>query len=224
MDQPIFENAVPILSNILGPNAVAGMLAVFNLAFNTIASASEAVLNNVNAPHSSHSDSNYQAKQTYFSSTSSNGDSSSSTFQSQLFTYLSTCLTSLNAAFATLTDSDTPLTTYIAIALLSYLAFRIVYGFVSWIVRSVINLIKVSILITALTSLLWFIFTVTTVGDDDNDLINNTGGRRAGQQQPFAGNSNNNNHGSKNPILTLVGKFKAEYQRQQQHVQNAHHF
>ncbi|KAG0358491.1 hypothetical protein BG005_002277 [Podila minutissima] len=211
MNQPIFEGALPILSNILGNNTVAGLLAVFNLALNTITSATESVHD---ADHNNH----FRRSQTYFSSSSTTNHNQntqdSSTFQSQVFSYFVTAFASLNAMFASITDSDTPLTTYIAVALLSYLVFRIVYGFICWIVRSVINLIKVSIMITALTTLLWFIFTVTTVGDDD--VI---GG---GEGATYA----NTNKRQKDPISSFVtniqSKFKSEYQRQQQHVQNAH--
>ncbi|KAG0095334.1 hypothetical protein BGZ93_006035 [Podila epicladia] len=199
MNQPILEGALPILSNILGNNTVAGILAVFNLALNTIASATE-------------------RSQAYFSSSSTTNHNQntqdSSAFQSQVLSYLATAFASLNAMFASITHSDTPLTTYIAVALLSYLVFRIVYGFICWIVRSVINLIKVSIMITVLTTLLWFIFTVTTVGDDD--VIG------AGEATTYT----NTNKRQKDPISSFVssiqGKFKSEYQRQQQHVQNAH--
>ncbi|KAG0033521.1 hypothetical protein BGZ81_008220 [Podila clonocystis] len=207
MNQPILEGALPLLSNILGNNTVAGLLAVFNLALNTITSATESVHDaDPNAHH-------FKRSQTYFSSFSTNHNQNtqdSSAFQSQVFGYLATAFASINAMFASITDSDTPLTTYIAVALLSYLVFRIVYGFICWIVRSVINLIKVSIMITTLTTLLWFIFTVTTVGDDEV-----VGGTYA-----------NTNKRQKDPISSFVsniqGKFKSEYQRQQQHVQNAH--
>ncbi|KAG0032426.1 hypothetical protein BGZ82_006557 [Podila clonocystis] len=207
MNQPILEGALPILSNIFGNNTVAGLLAVFNLALNTITSATESVHNaDPNAHH-------FKRSQTYFSSSSTNHNQNtqdSSAFQSQVFSYLATAFASINAMFASITDSDTPLTTYIAVALLSYLVFRIVYGFICWIVRSVINLIKVSIMITALTTLLWFIFTVTTVGDDE----------------VVGGTYTNTNKRQKDPISSFVsniqGKFKSEYQRQQQHVQNAH--
>lgn len=210
MNQPILEGALPILSNILGNNTVAGLLAVFNLALNTITSATESV-------HDADPNANFKRSQTYFSSSTMNHNQNtqdSSAFQSKVFSYLATTFASLNAMFASITDSDTPLTTYIAVALLSYLVFRIVYGFICWIVRSVINLIKVSIMITALTTLLWFIFTVTTVGDDE---VLGGGATTA-----------NTNKRQKDPISVFVsniqGRFKSEYQRQQQHVQNAHVF
>ncbi|KAF9381183.1 hypothetical protein CPB97_007906 [Podila verticillata] len=205
MNQPILEGALPILSNILGNNTVAGLLAVFNLALNTINSATESV-------HDSNANSNFKrTTQTYFSSSSNHNQNTqdSSAFQSQFLSYLSTAFATLNAMFASITDADTPLTTYIAIALLSYLAFRVVYGFVCWIVRSVINLIKVSIMITVLTTLLWFIFTATTIDDGE-----------------VGGATYANTNKRKDPISSFVSnvqtKFQSEYQRQQQHVQNAH--
>lgn len=207
MNQPILEGALPILSNILGNNTVAGLLAIFNLALNTINSATESV-------HDSDANHNFKRNtQTYFSSSSSNHNQNtqdSSAFQSLFFSYISTAFATVNAMFASITDANTPLRTYIAIAFLSYLAFRIVYGFVCWIVRSVINLIKVSIMITALTTLLWFIFTATSVdnGEVGGDATYSSTNKRKDPISSFLGN--------------VQTKFKSEYQRQQQHVQNAH--
>ncbi|KAF9430511.1 hypothetical protein BGZ94_006457 [Podila epigama] len=213
MNQPIFEGALPILSNILGNNTVAGILAVFNLAVNAATSVVDTV-SHTQFKHNAYSQyqqehHNQQRFSSYREHFNFKHDYDSTSLQSQLLNYLATTFATLNSVFSSVTGADTPLTTYIAVALLSYLVFRIVYGFICWIIRSVINLIKVSIMITALTTLLWFIFNVTSVGEDDG--------------RPYSSyNSARHNDPISKFLSNVQEKLKSEFQRQQQYVQNAH--
>ncbi|KAG0376363.1 hypothetical protein BGX24_007856 [Mortierella sp. AD032] len=220
MDQNIIQGAIPLLSSVLGNNTVAGMMAVFNLALNTINTASETI--NKHAPTQDNSFSyqqQQQYRQTTFNQKTNDQDSGEQQqkFASTVMSSLAMVFGTLNTTFASLTQSETPLTTYILVAVLSYIAFRIVYGFVSWIVRSVINLIKMSIIITVVTTLLWFVINVTSpqeCGDNDSGTC---GFNAAGQPQ---------NSRAQDPISRgfnyLQSRFQAEYHRQQQFVQNQH--
>ncbi|KAF9339686.1 hypothetical protein BGZ91_005077 [Linnemannia elongata] len=136
-------------------------------------------------------------------------------FASTIMSTLAMVFGTLNSTFASLTHSETPLTTYILVAVLSYIVFRIVYGFVSWIVRSVINLIKMSIIITVVTSLLWFVINVTSPQDcdtSDGSTCYNAG----------AGGQNRGKDPISKGFSYLQTRYQAEYNRQQQYLQNQH--
>lgn len=205
---------MPILSSVLGNNTVAGMMAVFNLALNTFNSASEEL-----NKHSSQEKLSYQQQQQYRQTTFNQGqgqgqDQKEHQFASTIVSTLAMVFGTINSTFASLTHSETPLTTYILVAALSYIVFRIVYGFVSWIVRSVINLVKLSIIITVVTSLLWFVINVTSPAQDcdssDGSTCYNAGGQNRAQDPISKGFS------------YLQTRFQAEYNRQQQYLQNQH--
>ncbi|KAG0041331.1 hypothetical protein BGZ83_001998 [Gryganskiella cystojenkinii] len=224
MNQEILNGALPLLSNILGNDTAAGLIAVLNLAVNTVVMTTNA-LGQFGATTSSSSSKDYHQQQHFrqqsygsygqdqqkFSSDDSE-KSSSSSFQSMILSTFAVVFSNLNATFQNLTHSSTPLTTYIALALLSYLAFRIVYGFVSWVIRSVLNMIKIAIVITILTTILWFIFNITSAGDSSDSFSAEAGGGAKGRHN--------------DPISQLLGnlqtKFNAEYQRQQEFLQNPH--
>ncbi|KAF9110732.1 hypothetical protein BGX27_005964 [Mortierella sp. AM989] len=136
-------------------------------------------------------------------------------FQSKIMNTIAMVFSTINSIFASLTSSETPLTTYILLALLSYVAFLVVYGVVSWVVRSVLNLIKLSIIITIVTTLLWFIINVTSPLEG-NGAGTDSDAFKSGKQQ----------HRHQDPISKLLHsfqhKFRTEYERQQQHLQNPH--
>ncbi|KAF8934546.1 hypothetical protein EDD21DRAFT_377570 [Dissophora ornata] len=208
MDQPIFQGALPILSNLLGDNTVAGLMAAFNLALNTV-TATTAALNNYNSnsqnarqgsSFKSQDYGDYRGEQAFYGQEGQD-DNQGQQFQSVIMSTLAMVFSTVNSAFSSLTASQTPLTTYILVAVLSYVAFRIIYGLVSWVVRSVLNLIKISIMITAVATILWFVVNVTS----------STGGSDTGHQDPIS-----------QVLYSLQGKFRAEYERQQQYLQNQH--
>ncbi|KAF9921338.1 hypothetical protein FBU30_008676 [Linnemannia zychae] len=216
MDQQnILQSAIPLLSSVLGNNTVAGMMTVFSLALNTINTASETLTKN--SPQDKFTYQQQQQYQTTFNQRPSSGnyyeEQQHQQFASTIMSTLAVIFGTINSTFASLTHSDTPLTTYILIAVLSYITFRIVYSFVSWIVRSVINLIKMSIIITVVTTLLWFIINITSSGQDCDNTdssqcdFNAGGGHRA--QDPISKGFN-----------YLQTRFQAEYHRQQQYLQN----
>ncbi|KAG0278123.1 hypothetical protein BGZ95_004661 [Linnemannia exigua] len=221
MDQNIIQGAIPLLSSVLGNNTVAGMIAVFNLALNTI-TASETINKHSPAQDNSFSyQQQQQYRQTTFNQRTNDQDSGEQQqkFASTVMSTLAMVFGTLNSTFASLTQSETPLTTYILVAVLSYIAFRIIYGFVSWIVRSVINLIKMSIIITVVMTLLWFVINVTSPPQECGDNDSGTCGfNAAGQPQ---------NGRAQDPISRgfyyLQSRFQAEYHRQQQFVQNQQH-
>ncbi|KAF9900064.1 hypothetical protein EC991_007949 [Linnemannia zychae] len=219
--QNIIQGAIPLLSSVLGNNTVAGMMAVFNLALNTINTASETI--NKHAPHqdSKFSYQQQQYQQTAFNQRTTSQDNSDNDqqqkFASTVMSTLAMVFGTLNSTFASLTSSETPLTTYILVAVVSYIIFRIVYGFVSWIVRSVINLVKMSIIITIVTTLLWFVINVTSppqeCNSDEGSCFNDRGQPQYGRaQDPISRGFN-----------YLQSRFQAEYHRQQQFVQNQQH-
>ncbi|KAG0200744.1 hypothetical protein BGX28_006286 [Mortierella sp. GBA30] len=145
MNQSILQGALPILANILGEDAAAGVMAVLNMTITAIASTVSAI----------------EQGQRHFGQ-----GKEGSQYQSAAMSALVALVSNINSAFASLTASETPLTTYILLAVLSYVVFRIVYGIVSWIVRSVLNLIKLSIMIAVVTAVLWFIINITSEGND----------------------------------------------------------
>ncbi|KAK3816751.1 MAG: hypothetical protein JOS17DRAFT_758861 [Linnemannia elongata] len=215
MDQQnILQGAIPLLSSVLGNNTVAGVMAVFNLALNTFNTASEQL--NKHTPQEKFT---YQQQQQYRQTTfnqKQGQDHQDHQFASTIMSTLAMVFGTINSTFASLTHSETPLTTYILVALLSYIVFRIVYGFVSWIVRSVINLVKMSIIITVVTSLLWFVINITSPPQDCNTSDGSTcfnagaGGQNRAQDPISKGFS------------YLQTRFQAEYNRQQQYLQNQH--
>ncbi|KAF9209878.1 hypothetical protein BGZ49_010408 [Haplosporangium sp. Z 27] len=206
MNQPdILEAALPIISSVLGNSTVAGIMAIFNLALNTVTYTTSSF----NKQASSFKNQNYddyygegvfgqgpQLKQ--------DGDQGPQ-FQSQLMSILATVFSTINSTFASLTGSKTPLMSYILVAVLSYVAFKIVYGIVSWIVRSVLNLIKLSIIIAIVTSVLWFIINITSSSESNDDGNAYGSGRQHRHQDPIS-----------QAIHSFQDKFRAEYQRQQQ--------
>ncbi|KAG0367342.1 hypothetical protein BC939DRAFT_449868 [Gamsiella multidivaricata] len=199
MNQPIVQGALPILSNVLGNNTVAGLMAVINMALNTVTSATAAV-NGYNS---------YSGERTYFGQ--KQGDNQGQHFESAFMSALSMVFSAINSTFASLTASQTPLTTYILLALLSYVAFRIVYGIVSWVVRSVLNLIKISIIITVITSIIWFVINVTSGGEGGTGSDAYGTGQQRQHQDPIS-----------QVLHSLQSKFKAEFERQRQYLQNPH--
>ncbi|KAG0293525.1 hypothetical protein BGZ98_002126 [Dissophora globulifera] len=219
MNQPIVQGALPILSGMLGNNTVAGLMAVLNLALNTVTTATAALNsynnnnNDGNTRHQASSFKNqgyddYSGQHAFYGQGGNDDDDNNRQFQSAIMSTLAMIFSTINSAFSSLTKSQTPLTTYILLALLTYVAFKIVYGLVSWVVRSVINLIKISIMITAVTTILWFIINVTsTPGGGDPS-------------------SSNGQHRHQDPIsqalYNLQGKFRAEFERQQEYLQNPH--
>ncbi|KAF9131014.1 hypothetical protein BGW39_002376 [Mortierella sp. 14UC] len=215
--QNIIQGAIPLLSSVLGNNTVAGMMAVFSLALNTINTASETVNKHAHQDDRFSYQQQQQYQQTTFNqrtNSQDNGDDQQQKFVSTIMSYLAMVFGSLNSTFASLTSSETPLTTYILVAVVSYIAFRIVYGFVSWIIRSVINLVKMSIIITVVTTLLWFVINVTSppqeCNGDDGICFNDRGQPQYGRaQDPISRGFN-----------YLQSRFQAEYHRQQQFVQN----
>lgn len=214
MDQQnILQGAIPLLSSVLGNNTVAGVMAVFNLALNTFNTASEQL--NKHTPQEKFT---YQQQQQYRQTAfnqKQGQDQQEHQFASAIMSTLAMVFGTINSTFASLTHSETPLTTYILVAVLSYIVFRIVYGFVSWIVRSVINLVKMSIIITVVTSLLWFVINVTSPQDcdtSDGSTCFNTG----------AGGQNRAQDPISKGFSYLQTRFQAEYNRQQQYLQNQH--
>ncbi|KAG9067738.1 hypothetical protein KI688_011325 [Linnemannia hyalina] len=215
MDQQnILQGAIPLLSSVLGNNTVAGVMAVFNLALNTFNTASEQL--NKNTPQEKFT---YQQQQQYRQTTfnqKQGQDQQEQQFASTVMSTLAMVFGTINSTFASLTHSETPLTTYILVAVLSYVVFRIVYGFVSWIVRSVINLVKLSIIITVVTSLIWFVINVTSPLQDcdtsDGSTCYNAG----------AGGQNRAQDPISKGFSYLQTRFQAEYNRQQQYLQNQH--
>jgi hypothetical protein len=214
MDQQnIIQGAIPLLSSVLGNNTVAGMMAVFNLALNTFNTASEEL-----NKHTSQEKFSYQQQQQYrqttFSQRQGQGqDQQDHQFASTIMSTLAMVFGTINSTFASVTHSETPLTTYILVAVLSYIAFRIVYGLVSWIVHSVINLVKLSIIITVVTSLLWFVINVTLPVQDCDSSDGSTcynGGRNRAQDPISKG------------FDYLQTRFQAEYNRQQEYIQHQH--
>ncbi|KAF9352198.1 hypothetical protein BGX26_009936 [Mortierella sp. AD094] len=212
MNQPILEGVLPILSTVLGNNTVAGLMAIFSLALDTVTT-STAAFNKQASSFKNQDFTNYAGQQAFHGQGPQPGREGNHQFQSQIMSTLAMLFSTINSTFASLTSSETPLTTYILLALLSYVAFRIVYGFVSWIVRSVLNLIKLSIIISIVTAVLWFIINVTSSpeGTESGSAY------KSGQQQ----------HRHQDPISQLLysfqNKFRAEYERQQQNLQNPHY-
>ncbi|KAF8935835.1 hypothetical protein BGZ47_009770 [Haplosporangium gracile] len=214
--QNILQGAIPLLSSVLGNNTVAGVMTVFNLALNTLNTAS----NQLNK-HTPQEKFTYQQQQQYRQTTFNHrqgqgqGQEQGHQFASTVMSMLAMVFGTINSTFASLTHSETPLTTYILVAVLSYIAFRIVYGFVSWIVRSVINLVKMSIIITVVTTLIWFVINVTSPAQNcdasDGSTCYNTGGQSRAQDPISKG------------FNYLQTRFQAEYNRQQQYLQNQHH-
>ncbi|KAG0264411.1 hypothetical protein BG011_006887 [Mortierella polycephala] len=200
----VIQGALPILSNILGNSTVAGFLAIFNMALDTVTTTTTNFNQNYDQ-YAKHQSSSFhdQAYDQYAFEGQGQDHENGSRFQSVVMSTFAMVFSTINSAFAFLTASNTPLTTYIILALLSYVAFLIVYGFVSWVVRSVLNLIKMSIIVAAVTTILWFIINITS----------STEGQDAGSRH-------------QDPISQVLGnlqtKFRAEYQRQQQHLQNPH--
>ncbi|KAF9432613.1 hypothetical protein BGZ76_010569 [Entomortierella beljakovae] len=207
MNQPILEGALPILSSVLGNNTVAGLLAIFNLALNTVTTTT-AILTKQQEQQSGSFKHDYGGNQAYFGQGAGN-DQDKRQFQSQALSLIAAFFSTINSTFASLTSSETPLTTYIFIALLSYISFRIIYGVVTSIVRSILNLVKVSIMITIVTTILWFVVNVTSPPDDSSDGTFKSGQHR--HQDPIS-----------KVVYSFQNKFKAEYERQQQHLQNPH--
>ncbi|KAF9094763.1 hypothetical protein BGX23_001608 [Mortierella sp. AD031] len=223
MDQNILQGALPLLSSVLGNNTVAGVMAVFNLALNTFNSAAETI--DKHTPHDKysyqqqHQQTTFNQRQTYNRQDGQQGQGQQQQqFASAIMSTLAMVFGTINEKFSSLTSSETPLTTYILVAFLSYIAFRIVYGFVSWIVRSVINLIKMSIMITVVTTILWFVLNVTSTSQDcdgsDGSTCDSQGFNTGGQNR------------AQDPISRVLGyaqtRFQAEYNRQQQFLQNHH--
>ncbi|KAI1318190.1 hypothetical protein EDD11_007073 [Mortierella claussenii] len=215
MNQPLLQATLPILSSVLGNSTVAGLMTVVNLALNTVSSTTAAFNKNgqdgrygSSFKNQGHGD--YAGQQAYYGQEQGQGHH----LQSMILSTLATVFSTLNSTFASLTHSQTPLTTYILVAVLSYIAFRIVYSFISWVVRSVINLVKVSIIITAVTTIIWFIINVTSSSSPRG--AESGSGYGTGQQQ----------HRHQDPISqflhTVQDKFQAEYQRQQQYLQDPH--
>lgn len=214
--QNILQGALPLLSSVLGNNTVAGVIAVFNIALNTFTSAAETV-----NKHTTQDKFAYQYQQQQQQTTFNQGqtynnqgqDQQQQQFVSTIMSTLAMVFFTINSTFAQLTSFETPLTTYILVAVLSYIAFRIVYGFVSWIVRSVINLVKISIMITVVTTILWFVINITLpsqVCDSSDGCTFNAGAGGQGRAQ--------------DPISRgfdyFQTRFQAEYHRQQQFLQN----
>ncbi|KAF9188209.1 hypothetical protein BGZ51_000736 [Haplosporangium sp. Z 767] len=193
----VFQGALPILSTVFGEKTVAGFLTIFNMALDTVTTTT-ANLNQNYDQYAKHQSSSFHGQ----------GHENHSQFQSVVMSTLAMVFSTINSTFASLTASDTPLTTYILLALLSYVAFRIIYGFVSWVVRSVLNLIKMSIVIAAVTTILWFIINITSSKEGHEGF-----GAGSRHQDPIS-----------QVIGSLQTKFRAEYQRQQQHLQNPHAF
>ncbi|KAF9938695.1 hypothetical protein BGZ67_010536 [Mortierella alpina] len=187
MDQPILQGALPLLSNFIGDDAAAGVVAALSMTISTITKAA-AVLEQ---------------------STLHFGKGQGAQYQSAVMSTLATVAHNINAAFASLTASETPLTTYLLLALLTYVAFRIVYGVISWIVRSVLNLIKLSVIVAVATVVLWFIINITSEGMDN-------GSYSSGGQQQHSRHRDPISQGFSN----MQTKFRAEYYRQQQHLRN----
>ncbi|KAF9910024.1 hypothetical protein BX616_010991 [Lobosporangium transversale] len=210
MNQPLLQVTLPVLSNVLGNNTVAGILAVVNLALNTI-TATTAVLNKHgrNSYESYASSLKNQGYEDYTGQNAYRGQgeqhAQGTPFQSLVMNTLATAFSSINTAFASVTHSETPLTTYILVAVLSYVAFKITYAVVSWVVRSVLNLIKLTIIVTIVTSIVWFIINITSAsrGSDSNT------GRQHRHQDPIS-----------QLLYSLQNKFQAEFERQQQYLQD----
>jgi len=227
MNQDILNGALPLLSTILGNNTAAGLMTVLSLAVNTVVMTTSA-LTQLGTPGKDHTGRDQHFQQSTYGDHGSaqypfsNGGRDDDTFegnsngqkqaafQSMILSTLATFFSTLNSTFQSMTHAETPLTTYIVLALLSYVVFKIVYGFVAWIVRSVLNLIKVSILITILTTILWFIFNITSSGSSDSD------------SDPLGGRQRQHNDPISQMLGNLQTKFKTEYQRQQDHLQNPH--
>ncbi|GJJ77873.1 hypothetical protein EMPS_10232 [Entomortierella parvispora] len=226
MNQDLLNGALPLLSNIVGNNTAAGLMTVLSLAVNTVVMTTSA-LSQLATSTSSGKDHDQHFQQSTYGDQQGSGqfafsnnddtdnDLKQRAFQSMILSAVATLFSTLNSTFQSMTHAETPLTTYIFLALFSYLVFKIVYGFVAWIVRSVLNLIKVSIMITVLTTVLWFIFNITSSGPSDSELDPLAGD---GQYRP--------KQQHKDPISQILGnlqtKFKAEYQRQQEYLQNPH--
>ncbi|KAG0220966.1 hypothetical protein B0O80DRAFT_450287 [Mortierella sp. GBAus27b] len=193
MNQPI-----AILSAIVGDDIAAGLVAVVSLAINTI--------NNVTAVLNQHAP-QYMKDQRYSDYFGSQGFEyvQSKEFQNVFMSMLAAIVSTINSAFAALTSSRTPLTTYILMFLLSYVAFKIVYGFVSWVVLSVINLVRTAIIISIVLVIMWFVVNVSS-GGEGIDIGN---GQR--HQDPIS-----------QAYYGLQNKYQAEYARQQAYLHQQH--
>ncbi|KAF9176008.1 hypothetical protein BGX21_006377 [Mortierella sp. AD011] len=208
MNQPIFEGVLPILSSVLGNNTVAGVMAIFSLALDTITT-STAAFNKQASSFKNQDFTGYAGQQAFYGQGPQPGQEGNQ-FQSQIMSTLAMIFSTLNSGFTSLTASETPLTTYIIVALLSYVAFLIVYGIVSWIVRSVLNLIKLSIIISIVTVVLWFIINITS--SPEGTESGSTGQQQYRHQDPIS-----------KFLYSAQTKFRTEYERQQQNLQNPYY-
>ncbi|KAF9575505.1 hypothetical protein EC968_002766 [Mortierella alpina] len=187
MDQPILQGALPLLSSFIGDDAAAGVVAALSMTISTITKAAAAL----------------EQSTLHF------GKGQGAQYQSAVMSTLATVAHNINAAFASLTASETPLTTYLLLAFLTYVAFRIVYGIISWIVRSVLNLIKLSVIVAVVTVVLWFIINITSEGLDNGSYSSGGHQQHSRHRDPISQGFSN-----------MQTKFRAEYHRQQQHLRN----
>ncbi|KAF9925924.1 hypothetical protein BGZ65_007507 [Modicella reniformis] len=172
MNQP----PIVLLSSVLGNDTVAGIMAMVSLVVDAITG--------VNNEHKA-----YMMNQGY---------DQDSHFQSVFMSTLAAAFSAINSRVSSFIATETPLKTYLLVAVLSYVAYRII----SWIVRSVLNLIKTSIIISIVMMILWFIINITSGGDDGVD----SGNRQ--HQDPIS-----------QVLHGLQCKFRA---RQQQYLQQQH--
>jgi hypothetical protein len=188
---------IAFLSAIIGDDAAAGLLTVVSLAINTITNVT-AALNNQNVRQNMKN----QGYDDYYSGSQGFDQEDTQQFQSVIMSTLAAIFSTINSTFSSLTSSQTPLTTYILAGLLSYVGFRIVYSIVSWVVRSVLNLVRTAIIISIVTIILWFVVNISS-GGEGVDM----GNGEYRHQDPIS-----------QMLHNLQGKFRTEFERQQQHL------
>ncbi|KAF9582988.1 hypothetical protein BGW38_010463 [Lunasporangiospora selenospora] len=226
---------IPLVSNVLGNSTIAGLMAVYSLTLQSISSATAAIVNHQdNLKHGAfrqqaHADFLKEQHQyaggvgaeemyNYYEQQQQHFFFGSLPFLSTILSAVGTAMQTINSAWESITSSggsgsSTPLTTYIIMALLSYIAFRIIYSIVMGVIRSVINLVKMTFMISALVTILWIILQLTSpngVFNGDSNTTHGSGGSRH-RRDPMS-----------HAFEQFQAKFRAEYQRQQQHLQNTH--